>query len=118
MFFSPTVQILMVARFIVGLGVGLASLIVPVYLSEVSPMEVRGMVVAVDVMVITSGQFISSLICLALGRNWRLMLGLGAVPAILQLLGMLMMPESQRWLAKVKRTDDCKKALDRIYTAE
>jgi len=47
--------LLILGRLIVGLGVGAASLVVPVYLSEVSPVEVRGTVVAVDVMVITGG---------------------------------------------------------------
>jgi SP family myo-inositol transporter-like MFS transporter 13 len=67
MYASPTATVLMAGRVVVGLGVGLASLIVPVYLAEVSPTEVRGAVVAIDVMVITAGQFISSLISLALG---------------------------------------------------
>lgn len=52
---AKSIPLLIVGRFIVGLGVGTASLVVPVYLSEVSPLEVRGTVVAVDVMVITGG---------------------------------------------------------------
>ena len=52
---APSVSILMVGRFIVGLGIGAASLVVPVYLSEVSPTEMRGTVVATDIMVITAG---------------------------------------------------------------
>ena len=52
---APSIAILMVGRFIVGLGVGAASMVVPVYLSEVSPTEVRGTVVAVNVAVITAG---------------------------------------------------------------
>mmetsp|Transcript_10432 Transcript_10432/g.17518 ORF Transcript_10432/g.17518 Transcript_10432/m.17518 type:complete len:90 (+) Transcript_10432:484-753(+) len=83
MFLAPTIPILMLGRITVGLGVGLASLIVPIYLSEVSPTEVRGLVVAVDVLIITTGQFLSSLISLGLRPNWRLMLGLGAVPSCL-----------------------------------
>ena len=55
MAFAPSVTVLMLGRVVVGLGVGMASLVVPVYLSEVSPTEVRGTVVAVDVMVITAG---------------------------------------------------------------
>jgi SP family myo-inositol transporter-like MFS transporter 13 len=94
MYVAPSVAVLMAGRIVVGVGVGLASLIVPVYLSEASPTEVRGAVVAIDVMIITAGQFLSSLISLALGRNWRLMLGIGAVPAILQFVGMLFLPES------------------------
>lgn len=83
MYFAPTIPILMGARIIVGLGIGLASQIVPIYLSEVCPAEVRGAVVAVDILFITGGQFISSIISLALGSNWRLMLGLAAVPSAL-----------------------------------
>ena len=55
MYVAPSVNLLMMGRIIVGLGVGLASLIVPIYLAEVSPTEVRGTVVAVDVMIITAG---------------------------------------------------------------
>ena len=52
---AKSIPLLIFGRLIVGLGVGAASLVVPVYLSEVSPVEVRGTVVAVDVMVITGG---------------------------------------------------------------
>lgn len=97
---APTIPVLMVGRYIIGLGVGMASLVVPVYLSEVSPQEVRGAVVATDIMIITAGQFIAALISLALGNRWRIMLGLAGVPSALQLIGMFFMPESQRWLAK------------------
>jgi SP family myo-inositol transporter-like MFS transporter 13 len=83
MYVAPTVNVLMAGRIVVGLGVGLASLIVPIYLSEVSPNEVRGTVIAVDLMIVTSGQFIASCISLALGSNWRLMLGLGGIPSLL-----------------------------------
>ena len=83
LFFAHSIPTLMMGRIIVGCGVGLASLIVPVYLSEISPLRIRGMVVTVNVMMITGGQFFSSLICLALGSNWRVMLGLGIVPSIL-----------------------------------
>ena len=53
--FAPSIGILMVGRLLVGFGVGIASLVVPVYLSEVSPQEVRGAVVATDIMIITAG---------------------------------------------------------------
>ena len=80
---APSVPYLMVGRFIVGLGIGAASLVVPVYLSEVSPTEMRGTVVATDIMVITAGQLISSILCWVLGSNWRWMLGLAGIPSFL-----------------------------------
>ena len=94
MWATPSVPVLMFGRVVVGLGVGIASLIVPVYLSETSPDEVRGTVVAVDVMVITAGQFLACVISLALGKDWRLMLGLAGVPSVIQFVAMLFMPES------------------------
>jgi len=83
MAFSTSIPELMVGRIVVGLAIGVASMIVPVYLSEISPVAVRGRVVAVFVCVITAGQLISSIIALALGRNWRLMLGLAAIPSLI-----------------------------------
>ncbi len=58
-------------------------MVVPVYLSEAAPTEIRGSLVTFNVLFITGGQLISYLICLALGRSWRLMLGLAATPAVL-----------------------------------
>jgi SP family myo-inositol transporter-like MFS transporter 13 len=83
MFAAPSIQLLMMGRIVVGLGVGIAAQIVPMYLSEVSPKEQRGTVVAANVFSITFGQFLSSLICLFLAPNWRLMLGLAGVPSFL-----------------------------------
>lgn len=51
--FAPTIWCLMIGRFILGLGVGVASQIVPLYLSEVAPIEIRGQLVAFNVLVIT-----------------------------------------------------------------
>jgi len=73
----------MIGRFIIGLGVGTASLIIPLYMSEVSPDEIRGTVVAINIVFVTGAQFLSSLVSLALGHNWRLMLGLTAIPSII-----------------------------------
>ena len=56
-------------------------MVIPCYLGEASPIEIRGMLIACNVLFITSGQFISYLICIAIGSNWRWMLGLAGVPA-------------------------------------
>ncbi len=80
---ANTIFTLIIGRIIVGFGVGIASMIIPVYLSEVSPVCIRGKVVACYVVVITIGQVISCCISLILNRNWRLMLGISAVPAFL-----------------------------------
>ena len=100
MAFAPEIYVLMIGRIIVGLGVGIASMVVPVYLSEVSPIKKRGEIVACFILAVTLGQLSASIIALACGRNWRLMLGIAAIPAFVQLVWMFFMPESQRWLAK------------------
>jgi len=105
----------MLGRIVVGLGVGIASLVVPVYLSEISPVEVRGTVVAFDILLLTSGQFISSVIAWLLGHNWRVMLGLAAIPSSIQFVSMFFMPESQRWLAKKERQTECIRTLAQVY---
>lgn len=61
--------ILIMGRFIVGMGIGFAAMIVPVYLAEVSPKELRGIVVSTNILFCTSGQLIAYLICLLFGNN-------------------------------------------------
>ena len=115
MAFAETIAVLYVGRITVGLAVGVASMVTPVYLSEVAPNQRRGAVVTCFVLAVTLGQLISSGIALACGRNWRLMLGLAAAPAIIQLFLMFFLPESQRWLAKKYRDDECLETLRRVY---
>ena len=94
MAFAATPTTLMVGRFVIGLAIGTSSIVVPIYLSEISPNASRGTIVGVNSTMCPIGQFISSLIALALRGNWRLMLGLAAVPSTLQLIGMFFLPES------------------------
>jgi MFS family permease len=61
---SPTIPILVIGRFIIGIGVGLAAMVVPVYLSEISPLHLRGRIVTINTLMIVFGQFCSTLICL------------------------------------------------------
>ena len=105
----------MVGRAIVGIGVGVASMIVPVYISELTPTEIRGHMVAVNNFTITAGQLIASGIAFALGTNWRWMLGIAAIPSSIQFLAMFCMPESPRWLSKAGRTDEARTILGSIY---
>jgi len=112
---AESIEQLIGGRVVVGLAIGIASMVVPVYLSEIAPVAVRGRVVAVFVVVITAGQLVSSVISLLLGRNWRLMLGLAAIPSFIQGIWMLFMPESQRWLAKNERNNECLEVLNKVY---
>ncbi|NP_001153301.1 solute carrier family 2 member 13b [Danio rerio] len=95
-------EALLCGRLTVGLGLGIASMTVPVYIAEVSPPDLRGQLVTVNTLFITGGQFIASVVDGAFSYlphdGWRFMLGLSVVPAALQFLGFLFLPESPRWL--------------------
>jgi MFS family permease len=78
---SPTIAILMLGRVLVGLGIGIAAQIVPLYLAEIAPVEIRGRLIAFNTLMITTGQLIAVILVFILRPNWRLMLGLSGVPS-------------------------------------
>lgn len=118
---APDPYILISGRFLVGLGVGVASVTAPVYIAEASPSEVRGGLVSTNVLMITGGQFISYLVNLAFTEvpgTWRWMLGVSAVPAVIQFCLMLCMPESPRWLFMKDDKDEAIMVMAKIYDLE
>ncbi|CAJ1935669.1 unnamed protein product [Sphenostylis stenocarpa] len=115
---APSPAILLVGRVFVGLGVGMASMASPLYISEASPTRVRGALVALNSFLITGGQFLSYLINLAFTKapgTWRWMLGVAAAPAIIQVGLMFTLPESPRWLFRKGREEEAKAILRKIY---
>jgi MFS family permease len=104
--FTPTYPVLLVARIVIGLAVGSASMVVPLYIGEVVPPRVRGGLVSLNQLAITSGILVSYLIDYGLSGtgNWRLMFGLAAIPAVLLFAGMLFQKESPHWLIRQDRT--------------
>ncbi|KAH9727707.1 Inositol transporter 1 [Citrus sinensis] len=115
---APDPYVLILGRLLVGLGVGIASVTAPVYIAEASPSEVRGGLVSTNVLMITSGQFLSYLVNLAFTEvpgTWRWMLGVSAVPAIIQFVLMLFMPESPRWLFMKSDKEKAILVLSKIY---
>ena len=80
---------LVLGRLIIGLGVGLASMIVPIYISEISPKYYRGRLVTLNVLLITGGQVIAYLIGIPFVESggWRWMFGVSGIPPLVQLLG-------------------------------
>jgi len=107
---------LLVGRVIVGLGIGVSSTTVPVYISEVSPPKARGWQVSLFQLAITVGIVTAYLVdyALAASEEWRWMLGLAVVPGLILGLGMLAMPETPRWLLKHGRTSEALAVLKRI----
>jgi MFS transporter, SP family, galactose:H+ symporter len=113
---APSLNVLLIGRLIVGLGIGLASTTVPIYISEVSPPQSRGWQVSLFQLAITIGILAAYLVDYAFSGSgaWRWMLGLAFVPGAILGLGMIRMPESPRWLAEHGETQRAREVLRRI----
>lgn len=113
---APGVEVLVIARVVVGVAIGLASAVAPVYISEVAPPEVRGRLVTFFQLAVTIGIVVAYLVGLAFepSEGWRWMLGLGAVPALVLGVGMLNMPQSPRWLVMVGEEYKARATLQKI----
>ncbi|KAK8382803.1 hypothetical protein O3P69_011385 [Scylla paramamosain] len=114
---SATIAAAMMAALVAGPASGFASMAVPVYLSEVSPVELRGRITVVNNIFITGGQVISAVVSGIFSEvtmGWRYMLGLAGLPALLQLIGSAFMPESPRWLISRGRDAEAMKVLEKI----
>jgi MFS transporter, SP family, galactose:H+ symporter len=95
---SPSTLIL--ARVVLGLAIGIASFTAPLYLAEVAPEYIRGAMVSMYQLMITIGIFVAFLsdTAFSYSGNWRWMLGVIALPGIVFLLGVFLLPDSPRWL--------------------
>lgn len=121
MAFAPTPAVIIVGRVLVGLGVGMASMTSPLYISEASPARIRGALVSTNGLLITAGQFLSYLINLAFTKvsgTWRWMLGVAGLPALLQFVLMLALPESPRWLYRKDRKREAEEIMRKVYPPE
>ncbi|HZZ47216.1 MAG TPA: sugar porter family MFS transporter [Pseudonocardia sp.] len=87
-------------RFVMGVGVGIVSVVVPMYLTELAPKEIRGRLTSLMQLLVTVGIFLAYLIDFAYSttHDWRMMIGLGVVPALVLTFGIYTQPESPRWL--------------------
>jgi sugar porter (SP) family MFS transporter len=110
---TPTYPVLLIARVVIGLAVGAASATVPLYIGEVVPPRVRGGLVSLNQLAITTGILVSYLIDYGLSSsgNWRLMFGLAVIPAAALLAGMFFQKESPHWLIRQGREDEARAVL-------
>ncbi len=113
---SNTMWMLMVSRTIIGIAIGIASFVSPLYISEISPPHFRGALVSLNQLAITMGIVASYAIdrLFASTGNWRLMLGAGVLPALLLLLGLVFLPKSPRWMVLVGFSDRARETLQKI----
>ena len=118
-FWSPNLATLIVARGFLGVAVGFTSVTAPVYVSELAPPRSRGLLIGFYQFTLTVGIVLADLVgyWLAGQHAWRLMFGLGAIPAALFLALIVTLPESPRWLFAQNRTDEMRAVL-KSYTSE
>ena len=113
--FAKNLGVLLLGRFTVGLGVGSASMIVPLYLAECAPAEHRGMIVACVNVNVAFGELLASIVAASYSDKeggWRFMLGLAAIPAAIQFIGFFFfVPESPRFTLSTGDVEKGKKAL-------
>jgi sugar porter (SP) family MFS transporter len=113
--FSVNAEMLIGFRFLLGLSVGTASFVAPLYISEVSPPRVRGGLVSFNQLAITTGILVAYIVNFALkgvADEWRWMLGVAAIPGAVLAVGMLTVPHTPRWLAMQGRDEDARGVLD------
>jgi sugar porter (SP) family MFS transporter len=113
--FAPSVGWLIVARVASGIGIGIASFISPMYIAELVPAKVRGSLVAVNMLAITTGIVVAYLVDYAFSasQGWRYMFGLAALPSIGLVIGMWWLPDSPRWLISRSKVEEARKVLKR-----
>src|SRR3954468_5711459 len=134
--FSGSFSVLVIFRLIGGLGIGVASMVSPLYISEFSPSRYRGMMVSLYQLALTIGIVLAyfsnaylanhagdahtsgSMQTIFSAEVWRAMLGLGALPAAIFLVSLFMVPESPRWLLLKGKEQNAKAILTKIDGAD
>jgi sugar porter (SP) family MFS transporter len=118
MAFAPVRGAFIAARFMAGAGVGMASMLSPMYIAEIAPAPLRGRMVAINQLTIVIGILITNMVNYTL-RNigpdaWRWMFGLGMLPSALFFAGAWWLPESPRWLVSAGKADQAATILQKI----
>ena len=120
-------DLFVVFRIIGGLGIGIASMISPMYITECAPAEIRGRLVSINQLGIVTGILLIYFVNAAIAgmydeswnihTGWRWMFGSGLFPSVVFLILLFFVPESPRWLAQVNRPEEAERILTRINGA-
>ena len=119
--FVPDTDWLIAGRVLIGIGVGIASVVGPLYISETSPAEKRGGRVSLFQFAIVFGilaAYVVDAFFTGVPDGWRWMFALGGVPGILLVVGFIGMPASPRWLVMKRRTEEAETVLRSLMSAD
>lgn len=118
---SINAEMLIGFRFLLGLAVGTASFVSPLYIAEMAPPSIRGGLVSFNQLAITSGiliAYITNFLFQDVAGDWRWMLGIAAVPGAILAVGMLSVPQTPRWLVSAGRTEKARDVLRRLRSGD
>ncbi|MGI8960278.1 MAG: sugar porter family MFS transporter [Bryobacteraceae bacterium] len=117
---APDTAWLIIARVVAGVAIGVASFVSPLYISEIAPVGIRGKLVSINQVALTTGIVVSYLIdyAFAPSQDWRWMFALAVIPAASFGIGLLFIPDSPRWLAGRGHLDQARDVLKRIRNPE
>ncbi|KAK4490561.1 hypothetical protein RD792_001243 [Penstemon davidsonii] len=118
---SQSIETMIIGRLLAGFGIGISSAIVPLYISEISPTEIRGTLGSVNQLFICIGILAALVAGLPLAGNplwWRTMFGISVVPSVLLALGMAFSPESPRWLYQQGKISEAELSIKRLFGKE
>jgi sugar porter (SP) family MFS transporter len=104
---------ILASRFVLGLSVGTASFVGPMYIAELVPKRIRGGVVSFNQLMVTLGIFVAYIIDWAFAPHWRWMFAVTVIPGAALAIGMYFMPFSPRWLVQKGREEEAHEVLDR-----
>eukprot|EP00268_Persea_americana_P009077 TRINITY_DN13581_c0_g2_i2.p1 TRINITY_DN13581_c0_g2~~TRINITY_DN13581_c0_g2_i2.p1 ORF type:complete len:503 (-),score=87.24 TRINITY_DN13581_c0_g2_i2:229-1737(-) len=121
--FAPSFVFLMIGRVVAGIGVGYSLMIAPVYTAELSPATTRGFFSSFPEIFISFGVLLGYICNYAFAGlpdhiNWRIMVGIAAIPAIVIAIGVIVMPESPRWLIMQGRVEEARQVLLKTSSSE
>ncbi len=117
---APDMAWLVAARVVAGAAIGIASFVTPLYISEIAPVDIRGRLVSINQVALTSGIVISYLVDYAFAGSqaWRWMFALAVIPAAIFGIGLMFIPDSPRWLVGRGRAEQARAVLKRIRGPE
>jgi len=117
---APGTPWLVASRLVVGVAIGIASFVAPLYISEIAPVDIRGKLVSVNQLALTSGIVISYLVDYAFAgsQSWRWMFALGLIPAAGLGVGLMFVSNSPRWLLGSGHAEEARRVLKRIRSPE
>lgn len=120
---APDVNFLIMSRLFLGIGIGIASFAVPLYIAEISPARNRGALVTINQLMITIGILVSYITDYWIANDadpfsWRLMFHIGFIPGFMLFTGMYFLPETPRWLIKKGRYEEGEQVLKKVEDSD